>query len=73
MRYLKRLLLVTALLMFFFQSSATCPYCGKDASATGHTKTINTIQGPKQSCEYAHPINIMDSREGKHVFWQLCN
>jgi hypothetical protein len=68
----------TILLAFIFLfygggDSATCPYCGESAPATGNTKTVYTSSGPHQSCEYAHAVNIQDARDGKHVFWQICD
>jgi hypothetical protein len=59
-------------LAFSGAGTATCPYDGQTAYATGHTKTIHTIKGETTSCEYSHPINMADARQGKHVFWQLC-
>jgi len=71
---MKRILFCLLLAFAFgLSSSATCPYDGQTAWATGNTKAIHTINGDKTSCEYAHPINMADAKAGKHVFWQICD
>ena len=73
----KRAFLVLFLILaaLALQSTATCPYCGQTAYATGNTKTIYLPNGggAAKSCEYSHPIDMNDSSKGRHVFWQLCN
>jgi hypothetical protein len=58
MRFMLKGSLILAL-MFSGSGTATCPYDGQTAYATGHTKTIHTIKGETMSCEYSHPINIL--------------
>ena len=71
---MKKTLAGLALLFAFGTApTATCPYDGQTAYATGHTKAIITPNGQKTSCEYSHPINMADATAGKHVFWQICD
>ncbi len=73
---MKRLPMIVLLLvgtMFALQETATCPYDGVTANATGHYKTVHTANGEATSCEYAHPVNVQDASQGRHVFWQICD
>lgn len=71
---MKRLLLLLFVLVgiAFAQNTATCPYDGVSAVFTGNYKTIHTQTGDRTTCEYSHAINFQDARQGKHVFWQIC-
>jgi hypothetical protein len=72
MRLVLKGFLLLPVLMLAGSGTATCPYDGQTAYATGNTKTIYTTKGSATSCEYSHPVNMADARQGKHEFWALC-
>ena len=72
----KALLLVVLTVMFSlfalaqFRPSATCPYDGANAEATGATRP-NPHAPPAQECQYSHQYWDKD-HWATHTFWQPC-
>jgi hypothetical protein len=66
------LLLFLVTVAFAYPTSAPCPYDGQQAAYTGHSKEVMHADGKHILCEFAHPINVADAREGSHRFWQDC-
>jgi len=64
------LLLVSLLVLAQGFQSATCPYCGATAPATGSTRR-NPNAPPALECQYSHK-NYEQGREVTHTFWQPC-